>query len=385
MLFNKKIFVYTCAFVLLAILPLNPTSALKTMYIEITPSVVLSNEYFSISVFDPTINNVTPYLTDVFIDFNENTYNITSENDNGEITIEAPSVLMNTSYTLTAYKEGYDASKTTLIVIASKPEPSYKLCITPETSSIQAYEPFIIFITNSSRVPVENVTVNIQESAPGQSFLTNRDGQVTLTAPNQDKITIIAKKQGYIQAEMSLTVITQPDVIDTLLQLPNFPIAIAVVILITVIIYVSQKNRLHAKRSIAFSQEMAKNHISQIPQFKDTKTVDEHSNIKDTVASQSSERKDSKIEEIHIPSTRSAQDVITIQKPTTKPLPSSPQLHRWFEQPIDLHSKIDNLLDTASKKNTEKWFIGTEDVRKKIDETLKENNIKVIKKYQIKQ
>jgi hypothetical protein len=384
--FNKKIFWFLYAFLFLVVVTTNITSASKTMYIEIIPSTVVSGDMFTVSVLDPDIKNETPYLTDVAIVFNDMIYLITSENDTGEITIQAPNVLTNTTYVLTAYKEGYLDTNVSLNVTAMEPSPSFELFITAETDNIRAYQTFGIIVTDADAVPIESALVYIQGNDPNESDIrSDKNGHTYLTAPNLEKITIIAKKQGYTQAEKTLVVRTQLGVIETLTNHPNFPIAIAVVILITVVIYVAKKNRLHSEGHVLFSKKMRKKHTSPTTRIPDTDSSDEYSEIGNSIASPTKRKKDLKIEEIHIPSTRITKDIITLQTPTKKPLPSSTYSHRWFEGPSAIDEKIDNLHNLTSEKSTEKWFVGTEDLRKKIDETIKEKDTKLIKKHQTKQ
>ncbi len=388
MVFKKKIFWYACAFLFLVIVTTNTTSASKTMNIEIIPSnqTVVSGDMFTVSVLDRNITNETPYLTDVAIIFNDKIYQITSENDTGEITIQAPHVLTNTTFILTAYKEGYLDTNASLIVIAMEPSPSFELFITAETDDIRAYQTFGIIVTDANAVPIESALVYIQGYDPNESDIrSDKNGHTFLTAPNLEEITIIAKKQGYSQAEITIFVITQPGVIETLTHHPNFPIAIAVVILITIIIYVAKKNRLHSEGHVLFSQKMRKKHIVPTPRIPDNATSDEYSKTKQDVASPTNRKMDQKIEEIHIPSTHATKDIVTLQTPAKKPAASSTHSHRWFDGSSEIDEKIDNLHDLTSEKATEKWFVGTEDLRKKIDETIKEKDTKSIKKHQTKQ
>jgi hypothetical protein len=344
------------------------------MYIEISSPTIISQEYFTVSVYDPSITNETPYLTDVVLQFNDEIYTISSEDDSGEILIQAPDVLVNTSYHIQAYKEGYTPTNKTILVMPGEPIPSYELHITilEGTDTLDAYTQFTVLITDLDGTSIENATVEIQGfEGNGYANTTDIEGKTTLTVPNIKEITILTKKQGYKAATITTWVTPQLDSFDLLLNHTYLPIAIAAIILITVIIYVSTKNRIHASIDFAHHtmepssvQLSKKKHIeTNEGQPEDNPSMDQQAINKDKI--------DPKIEEIHIPSSRSRKEVVSLDSPKGKKPDQSSGTYHWFEKSTEIDNKVDKLPETSHKKRTDTWFVGTDDIQKKIDENLR--------------
>ena len=379
---TKKQFLFIVMFVSLFFLACTPSTAQKTMNIEIMPSnSIISGENFTVSVYDPNITNETPYLTDVIIVFNGDTYPILLEDASGEISIQTPHVLTNTTYVLEAYKEGYTTANTTITVIPKESLPSYELHITVTTDTVQAHQQFTVLVTDLHGESIEGATVYIQEAVGnGQFSITDDTGEAILTAPNHDEITLISAKQGYKQAELTIWVMTQPSVFEVLFYHPYFPVAIAVLILITVIIYVSKKNKIKSKNQFHLPRTTLREKRLPTNRGSDHVTSEDFSSKNEKNIPNNLQQHNTKIEEIHIPPSDKTKEVISLQELGNKPVHQSTDSYHWFEKPSEVDIKVDNLTDPVSEKNKEKWFIGTDDLRKKIDETIKEKDKKHLKK-----
>lgn len=356
--------------------------ASKTMYIEVESSAIVSGEVFSVSIYDPTIQNETPYLTNVVFIFNEETYQIPIDDENGEILIKAPSVLVNTTFVIEAYKEGYDPANTTIHILARETEPSYELHITllNDEKTIKSFQEFTILVTDLLGNPIQGATVYAQESNQKEQFyITDINGTATLTAPNNNEITLITNKNGYEQGQLVISVTTQPAITDELLNHPYTPIALAALTLITVIIYVTRKKRFHNDR------------ISNIPFKNIQKTMKQENTIntkgellnsptKNNDREKIHERKYPKIEEIHISSDYKTKEIISLSENKNYKELKTFEKHRWFEKTSEVEKKVDTLKEPIKDENTEKWFVGTDSLRRKIDETLQEKDKKQTRK-----
>jgi len=73
------------------------------MIIDLHPTIVSSGENFSVSVYDPTIHNGTPYLVDVTIEFNGDYYEITDESPGAELILTAPLVTTKKTYLIASF------------------------------------------------------------------------------------------------------------------------------------------------------------------------------------------------------------------------------------------------------------------------------------------
>lgn len=349
-------------------------SAASTMIVEVSPSTIISEEYFTISVYDPSITNETPYLTNVIIQFNKEIYTISSDDDSGEISIQAPDVLVNTSFLINAFKEGYSPTNKTILVIPGDPTLSFELHIIllSDTYEIKAYDQFTILVTNLDGIPINGATVEIQGfEKEGYVTITDANGEATLTAPNIKEINLLTKKHGYIEKELKLEVNMQLDSFELLLNYPYLPVAIAAIILITVILYVSGKNRLHSSdmfvprsvkpQSIQLSNKNQVEHDpAEIPEKDRLNILNEKNNPK--------------IEEIHISSSTSKKEVVSLEISKDKKPNQKPGSYHWFENSTEVDGKVDKLPETSTRNNINAWFVGTDNIRKKIDETIQEKD-----------
>ena len=77
---------------------------------------------------------------------------------------------------------------------------------------------------------------------------TNENGRVFLIAPNKDTITINAKKNGYNGTTEILRVRIQKDTLNGILTHPYTPIIGSMIVLISIIIYVTYSNKFTQKK-----------------------------------------------------------------------------------------------------------------------------------------
>jgi len=357
--------------------------ASKTMVIEVNQTTIFSGDLFSASIYDPTIKNETPYLTNVIFIFNEETYQIPLDDESGEILIKAPYVLVNTTCVIEAYKEGYDPANMTLHILAKEPEPSFDLHITllDDEKDIKSFQEFTILVTDVYGTPIQGATVYTQESNnKEQFFITDLDGTATLTAPNYDEITIITNKTGYEPGQLVISVTTQPTITDELLNHPYTPIALSVLFLITVIIYVTRKNKVHTDKIFGRHSKNAKETMKHQDTNNTREKIMTQSFEKNNDRTMIQERKNPKIEEIHIPSDTMTKEIISFRENTKNKENKTFETHRWFENTSDVEKKVDTLKEPMKNENTEKWFIGTDNLRKKIDDTIQEKDKKQTRK-----
>ena len=148
------------------------------------------------------------YLTDVEIEFDGKPYQITAEDENGEITLTAPQVSEDSSFTITASKAGYLSAEKTIAVLNILPILSIYL----DEYTVDADEWFSVRLTDDSGKAVEGVTDGIQ-SVVGAEYedTTNADGRARLLAPKEkDSIVVKAQKTGYTDGSTELWINAEP-------------------------------------------------------------------------------------------------------------------------------------------------------------------------------
>jgi hypothetical protein len=377
---RRKFIVFMVGIIFIMILhPL--CDAKNTMFIEILPSQPISGQNFTISVYDPLITNDTPYLKDVSIIFLNNTYEITDELPNRELELTAPNVNIPTSFQISAYKNSYDLANKTITILPSTSTPAH-LFITVINNTLTANEYFIIRVTDEFNQPIQNATVSIQnQQAQETDGLTNETGYIKLKAPNQKEITILAQKQGYEDDTTNLWIETELDATTAFLSHPFLPVAIAFLILLLSILFVSLRNRKEVHHSTISNDEKLPTDDQLIknkePNFK-------VSNKKKTrltpTANQNSPS--TKIEEINIKKPHNNKKIIHISAKTTSEKENHShkevkQSHQWFSSSDTVEKKVDELLSNKdTTKKTDDWFEGTEVIRDAIDKSIKQKKKK---------
>jgi len=328
------------------------------------------NTEFKISVY----NQTGGYLSDVIIEFNDKEYPITEEN-NLEVIVLTPYVDDDKIFMIKASKDGY-ASAYYNITINDIP----RLYITPTKDYVaDAGDTFSVRITKNSvtGVPVEDANVAIQ-NVMGSETITNSEGIAYLKAPtNKDSITIIASKNGYQDGTLSIQINISPGLIEQLLSNEYLIFFIAVVILVTIIIFVQFR-----QKKYEFFKE------------KDTPNPDKNEkdisgylakSEKDDFSGFSSENikfpknKNSKVEEIRIVQNRSKSHVISSDKEKKEEIITDKKTNKddeWFKGTSEVRYEIDRLTGEIDEDGEHKWFEGTENVREQLDEKMKKKKKK---------
>jgi hypothetical protein len=348
----------------------NPELQESSIIVEITPSIVESNQTFSVSVFDPNIQIGTPYLVNVTILFNNQYYQITPFLENGALLLTAPEVHTNKTYLIQAFTST-KTGNSTIQVIPQQNKQFTELVIITNSFIINSYEEFTILVTDKSGQPIPNVIVTIQQSSGKKvTAITDINGRTRLTAPNKETITIIAEKQGYNMAARTLQIITQDDTLTSILSNPNLPIIASVIILLIVIIFISYKNKNNQKLFRLHVKNFNKHTIPH----QSTSQVLIHS-IKPTPNIKSSNKLNPKIqiEKIPVRNISSHQKINNHNVSLNKPK----HYHQWFKS----NKQQDNNSDTTSQINRNAERLKEPDeIHKKIDAIIskKENKTKNI-------
>lgn len=359
---------------------LIPSVTSSSLQIEVLPPEPVSQQNFTISVFDPTIVNETPYLTDVVIRFQNTNYTITDTHPNRELILPAPQVNVPTSYSIEAFKNGYNKTNTTITIVPDSTNPDHVI-ITVINDTIVANSYFTLRITDEYNTPIQNATVSIQnQQAEETDGLTNSSGYIRLRAPNQKEIQILAQKQGYEEDTVTLWVETTQDSFIDLLTHPYTPIIIAIFILIGTIIFVSIRNKKRTPNPTnpSINSQKNRNVYSKEDKHQDTLKPNKIDAIQRTPQSHKSNHThlSSKIEEINISKPHPHKETIhldTSPKKTTSQKTLKPK-HQWFsekESVEQVEQKVDDLLSKKAMKTKENdWFQGTDSLKNKIDTTL---------------
>ncbi len=366
--FFSCLFIVFCFFFISV--SLTHADELKQMQFDINETVQ-SGQNFTVSIFEINMSNesITPYLIDVTIIFNNNTYLIPPDDD-GELTLIAPYVMKNTSYEIEAQKQNYQTITTSILVTPYKPTDSKRLIITPEEFTVDAEKQFIVTIYDETGMVIEGATVGIQDMAGEESVtISNELGRAVLIAPNKNKISLIAQKQGYQDATETIWINTNAQVFLTFYKNPITPIIIAVVILLAVVLYVRFK--IQPGQSLPVSKR------------KDYQLLDEEkkerkqSEPKESIRFQ---RKQAKIEEIRITKNQPSKEIIPIHR--SKDTSSASSYHKrkktdtYYEGNQALAYTIDKITKSADEIKKDKWFEGTDDIQEKIDRALREKQKK---------
>jgi len=352
----------TCVFIIFSLLYVfSPCCAQESSIgIDVAPKVVESNQNFSVSVYDPSIQNGSPYLVDVTILFNKEYFQILPDNENGEITLTAPEVLVNKTFYIEAFYEELQTN-TSILVIPNKTHPETDLVITTDTYVVEAYEDFSILITDKNGKPIENVLVIIEESSASKgSGITNAFGKVELSAPNVEIITIRAEKIGYESAMKTINVKIKGNFIQQILSHPYTPIIGSIIGLIGVICYVTLSNfKKTNPRTKTLKKINQKQHTYTQSAQRQNKTLKSSGEYGSNIPKKSKQQ----IEEIHITNPVSKK----ITQIDTKNCQIISPSHRWFNK----QNKKQNKQQKMNQGTRSKSFVqGTEDIHKKIDAVL---------------
>lgn len=366
-----------------------PLTTASTMIVEVLPSQPTSGQNFTVSVYDPTIMDDTPYLTDVTIIFQNESYVITDDLPNRELVLSAPLVQYPTSFIIHAMKNSYNTTNTSVTIIPVSSSPAHLFITLIDDNAIEADELFTLKITDEYNTPIQNATVSIQNVQNKHSDgLTNETGFITLQAPNQQEITILAQKDKYQDDTLTLWIETKQGTTTALLSHPMVPVFIAFCILMASIIFVTLRNKKSKNKKRIKKSNNIKPERSAV-QSENTSTTslnsDKCQKSKALLTSQKILHNTSpKIEEINITKPKPEQKTMHIQSKNRTEnnvlQQKSDQQHskyQWFTTQDSVESQVDEILskkDSKTKKND--WFEGTDSLRDVIDITIRQKQKK---------
>ena len=338
---------------------------------------IFEKEHFKVSVLDSDQPD-TPYLINVSIVFNNLPYEI--DDESAEVILQAPNVDSDRNYEIFAVKEGYDSSNKTITV---KNNVSKSLVIITD-DVVDAGNIFSVYIKNEIGEPIADVTVGI-ESHWSESCQTDSDGRAWLTAPkDKETITILAQKDKYTQVKHTIRVNIEEHWFTTFLNSPTFPIIIAFIFLLGVIIYVNQRQKksIFDKTSKIIEEKKIETQEDEETNISTSESKEEIINYKigPTDAVRSQQKSDSKVEEIRI--TRPKKDIIPVEQKVdeTEKIISRKKIKKreneWFEGKDDVRYEIDKLTGKIDEDGKDKWFEGVDKIKEKIDEKVKNKDKK---------
>jgi hypothetical protein len=334
---------------------------------------VNEGEFFTISVLDPEYSgNETPFLIDVNINFDGIDYQITIDDD-GEKRLLAPEVDQDTIFTINASKNGYNSTSKTITVLNIP-----KLEIVPlDGWTVDADQKFSVKIIDDQGNPVTDANVAVDKF--GVADQTDSEGIATLTAPNdRETISIIAQKDGYEESQRELEVNIIPPWWEQFVQSSYFPIIIAAIFLIIVIVFVSLKQK---KSIYERTKEISKEKTFEKYDKQEKKEIpEEKDNAKEAVRTQPAE--DAKVEEIRISRPRKEKEIVPVKSEedeTEKVINRKMNQRRdydWFEGKEDVRYEIDKLTGEVDEEGLDKWYEGVDNLKEKIDEKVKKKDKK---------
>jgi len=340
-------------------------------------------EYFLVSAYILDEDNQPVYQTGVEIEFNGEKYQITIEDDNFEISIEAAQVSEDTIFTVKASKTGFKSDNVNITVL-NKPQ----LIITPDSYTVEANKQFSVVVTDENGKFVAGTTVGIQ-SCNGKNYvdITNENGRAWLTTPEgRNEIILIAQKEGCIDGKpIILGVNTNPSIIELIFGNPYTPIFIAIVLLILAVLFVNFKQ----KRTITkIPEEIFEEHPSKkYTTSRKNGLISNHKVISKPVKNNKSKgdirtepKRGPKIEEIRINRSNKDKKIVSIssEKQEKRKNSTSKTTRRheydWFEGTHDIRYEIDKITGKIDEERLDRWFEGMDDIRAKIDEKVKKRD-----------
>jgi len=378
-LFRFKNILFCIFFLLFLFLP--QVCSLSTMEIEVLPPQPVSGQNFTISVYDTSISNTTPYLTEVIISVEEANYTITDELPNRELELTAPLIFTQISLIIKANKTGYhDANKSITILPNTANPPQIFITIINETIVAGSY--FSLKVTDKFNNPISNATVSIKNhQGTDTDGFTNKTGYITLKAPNEPEIEILAQKEGFTEDTATSWVQTTQDSTTIILSHPATPIIIAACILVLTILLVTLKNKgIIAIPTSPLSLKNIKKEPLKTPVIqKEPMKIKKPNDAKTAQLKINTPLYHSKIEEIDIKKPHPEKETFHLTK--TKRHDSEKQIksthHQWFTEKDSIECKVDQLISAQPSKNkNEEWFQGTASIKDAINTTVKQKQKK---------
>lgn len=357
------------------------TAQEEQLYIDTDVNEIEEGKEFLVYVYILNETEFPVYQTDVEISFNDQQYQITDSGEYPGVSIRAPSVNEDTEYNITAVKQGYESAEDKITVLNKLPT----LVVTPDEFTIDAGKSFSVLITDSeSGDGVEGASVYI-ENVYDTGITTKSNGRVSLVAPDEyESIRIIAQKEGYQDGYESVWINIQPSIWSELQENPNTFIAIAAILLISAIIYVTLRQRkgIDSRAKEISKEETLKNYgISENVTLStsDENKPSEQSSLQGDVRIQP--QRESKVEEIRISKPRKEKTIISAddqkdeEKADSRKKTIDPE-DKWFEGTDDIRYEIDKLTGEIDEEGKDKWFEGIDDIREKIDEKIRKKDKK---------
>ncbi len=270
------------------------------------------------------------------------------------------------TFTITASKEGYLSVQKTFLV------SNQKISL-DSPSIIKEQNTFLVTVTDQEGQPLKSVTI-LFSNETDILFEQNTDslGQVKLTAPTVNTTTtyrIIASKTGYQPVDTTISVLNR--IADTENQFVLFiiefgPIILSILAVVLAVWFVDYRNKQRFKRESPRKQFSSL--LGKIPPKKQqpkttTQTKKQPPTAKEKITKpiqpppKIKKTNPHRIEEIHIHST----------KPTTQITKTS---HQHKSPPITPHT------ETTKNRENPYWIKGDEQLHKKIDQLINENNKK---------
>ena len=342
---------------------------------------IYENEHFKINVLDASQEG-TPYLIDVNIEFNGLPYTI---DESGEITLQAPEVDSDRAFVIYVSKEGYNSSNKSITILNNESQSELpKLVLEPEFNTVEAGKKFAVFVKDKNGNAISGAIVAVQSF--GSTVTTDDDGRTWLTAPeDQESIKIVAQKDGYVQDEITIWVDIEEHWLIIFIYSPYFPIILAVLFLLVVILFVNNRQKKSVyKRASEISKEKTMKRYGvnkkDTPSEENKENLDDHSTLKDTVRIKSDH--DPKVEEIRISRPRKEKEIIAVEseEDETEKVIKNKKLQKrdydWFEGTEDIRYEIDKLTGEVDEEGLDKWYEGVDSLKDKIDEKVKKKDKK---------
>ena len=345
-------------------------------------------EYFKISAIDPELEEETPFLDNVEVEFNGAFYQI---DETRELIIQAPNVNQDLILIITASKEGYITTNKSITILNNESEQHF-LFIETEFDTVEAGKMFRVTVKENdiNGDEVYGALVAIQSFGDiKDEVYTDDTGRAWLRSPeDKESITIIAQKDGYIDGQRVIKVNIEPPWWVDFISSRYFPIIIAVIFLLFAVIYVNhrQKKSIFSRaKEISDDKTMKKyetdSKTSPSATDKGRKKLDEHhSTIGGTVRIQP--QQEAKVEEIRISKPRKEKEIVPVksEKDETEKVISRKKIQKrdydWFKGTDDFRYEIDKITGKIDEKGIDKWYEGVESIRDKIDEKVKSKDKK---------
>jgi hypothetical protein len=361
----------------ISISAVNSLAQMQSILIDIEPTDVNENDYFTVSAYIINESEEIEMLTNVNITFNDQLYTITEQGDNYEIEIKAPLVDEDTPILIYASKEGYLPGYEAVYV---KNTGEKVLKVDAKDLVISAGDIFYVTVYEDGKQdqPVEGATVYISNQWDNVET-TNEKGIAFLKAPDKgfEEIRVIASKEGYVSDSIYIRINLKEDLLTLIINNKYFMVFIAILALLFSILFVHLRQK--------------KNVYNRAKEISNKKTIDKYTSESDTSSDKNrfesqgfigpsirvNQGKDSKVEEIRISRPRKEKEIVDVktQKDETQDIIDKKKTQRreydWFEGVDEIRYEIDKLTGEIDEEGIDKWFEGVDDIKKKIDEKMK--------------